>query len=159
MCEVSYLYPFSLCVKAWSVKAMCVDSCCWCWVWTGCRGGQNMCVSRPLQAAWWPNTAQTAHTATALATLANKHNTEFSIIQTTFLKYSTHSHTVTQKHTGYLPAVCVAPRYPHWCCSVVPELESLEDWALQSVNLNHTCTHAHTYICYGHYFSIFKEGS
>ena len=139
--DYSHLDSFGLCVQARSVKAVCVDSWCVCRVWTGCRGGQNMCVSRALQAAWWSCTAEAAHTATALATSTHKHTHTRGVLY----RGQVVSRCYLQTHKWvYLPEVCAAPRYPHWCCSAVLELESLEDSAQQSSNLRCTHTHTHT---------------
>lgn len=130
-----YLHSFGLCVQARGVKAVCVDARCVCRVWAGCRRGQNVCVPRVLQAARWPNAAQAAHTATALSTYTHNH-TRLGFI-TTILFFH-----VVGATSRYLPAVCAAPRCPHWCCSAVQEWESPEDSALQSGSLTHT--HKHT---------------
>lgn len=81
-------------------------------------------------------------------------------------QHYTHTHTQRVWHTSfpffphkstlsvYLPAVCAAPRCPHWCCSAVPKWESPEDSALQFVNLSHTETHTEPHICYSFGLSI-----
>lgn len=65
---LTHLHSFGLRVQARGVKAVRVDARRICWVWAGRGCGQDVRISRVLQAAGRPRAAQAAHAAAALAT-------------------------------------------------------------------------------------------
>lgn len=115
-------------VNAWRV----------CRVRAGRRRGQDVCVSRVLQAAGGPSAAQAAHAAAALA--ACKRPLEMQGNVTLLHRHVEPSLCSEQTTSSHLPAVCGEPRCPRWCCSAAPEWENPEDSALPSVTLAHTDT-------------------